>query len=44
MKRVLRFLAVCSLCAIEPTFHALGIPHPEGVTGMALNYLAPQER
>lgn len=43
MRRLARFAAICAACAIEPVFHAYGIPHPEGIGGMALNYFSTQE-
>lgn len=40
MRRLGRYLVVCVLCIAEPCLHALGVPHPEGLSSMALNYLA----
>ncbi len=40
----MRLLAVWALCAVEPILHAAGVPHPEGISSLALNYLATQER
>lgn len=34
MKRALLVL----LCLAEPVLHALGLPHPEGLTPLALSY------
>lgn len=42
MRRVLRLIAVCAVCVAEPVLHAAGVPHPEGLSSMALNFLATQ--
>lgn len=39
MRRVLRLCALCALALVEPCFHALGIPHPEGLSTQAINLL-----
>ena len=39
MKRVTRMLALLAVALIEPVFHLLNIPHPEGLSAQAANLL-----
>lgn len=43
VRRVARLCAVGCLCLVEPVFHSLGIPHPEGLAAQAANYLVTLE-
>lgn len=36
---MLRTCALCALALMEPCFHLLGIPHPEGLSTQAMNLL-----
>lgn len=38
----MRLCAICLLALMEPCFHALGIPHPEGLSTQAINVLLTQ--
>lgn len=40
MKRVLGYLGLCAACLAEPVLHAFGLPHPEGLGSMVVNYWA----
>lgn len=35
--------AICLLALVEPCMHALGLPHPEGLSAQVINYLFTQE-
>lgn len=35
----LRTCVLCALALMEPCFHALGIPHPEGLSAHAANLM-----
>jgi hypothetical protein len=39
VKRLARYAVLCALCLVEPCLHALGIPHPEGLSAQAANLL-----
>lgn len=38
----LRRLCLFGLIALEPCMHALGIPHPEGLSSLAMTHLAQE--